>query len=191
MNIFYSCVSDSYDDEINDGRIYVNPCDRFISPRMNAKLPKIMPHKFFKDVSYTVWADSSLEFKKDPYSLIEYFNYPKVGVFYHSRTSINQEIEACKLYPLDDIKRLEYHKDKPGRLAICGVIVRKNCDEVNILNESWWSEICRGSSRDQLSFPYTLGKIATYKNVEECGSVPWLDNEFWRYIPHNKPQLYK
>ena len=41
----------------------------------------------------------------------------------------------------------------------------KNCQEVNDLNERWWQEIIKGSSRDQLSLPYTLGKIATYKNL--------------------------
>ena len=186
-NILYSCVSGGYDDKQPD-RIYIDPSDIFKTHRMNAKVCKTLSHKFFPDADYTIWADSNLMFKINPESLVEYFNYPLVGVFAHNeRETINQEIEACKKLKLDDTAKLDYHKNKSGRLCCCFLIIRKNCQEVNILNEEWWSELCCGSSRDQLSFPYTLGKIATIKEVP---NKSWNNNSFWIKTNHAKKINY-
>ena len=68
-------------------------------------------------------------------------------------------------------------------LAACGIVVRKNTETVNRLNEKWWAEICRGSSRDQLSFPYTLGTISKYIKTE------WrkpFNSKYTKWHPHNK-----
>lgn len=182
--IVYSCVSGGYDNKMSD-RLYVNPCDRFNTHRMNAKFPKVLPHKIkeLQDADYTIWADSNLKFKIDPLTLVEYFNYPKVGIFKHVRSTINSEIEACKSARLDKPDRLVYHKDRSGQLACCFLIIRKNCDEVNILNERWWAEISAGSSRDQVSFPYTLGSIATYKDLPNDN---FQNNSMWSRLAHVK-----
>lgn len=180
----YSCVSGDYDVKLTD-RIYIEPCNRFTTHRMNAKFPKILSHKIkeLEDADYTIWADSNIRFKIDPLSLVEYFSCPKVGIFSHTKNSINTEIEACKLYKLDDNDRINYHKDKGGKLACCFLIIRKNCEEVSRLNEQWWAEICAGSSRDQLSFPYTLGKIATYKTLP---NNDYNENHMWTRLPHKR-----
>lgn len=185
MNIkIYSCVSGDYDNILSD-RLYVPPCDRFTSHRMNAKLPKILSHKVkeLQDADYTIWADSNLKFKIDPLYLIEYFNYPKVGIFSHILSTINPEIAGCRRARLDKSHRLDYHINKPGKLACCFLIIRQNCSEVNTLNEAWWAEISAGSSRDQLSFPYTLGTIATYK---ELPNNNYQNNNMWQRLPHKK-----
>lgn len=185
MNIkVYSCISGGYDNKLLD-RLYVNPCDRFNTHRMNAKFPKILSHKIkeLQNSDYTIWVDSNLEFKINPITLIEYFDYPKVGVFAHTRKTINEEIKTCQSFGLDTITRLNYHIDKPGRLACCFLIIRQNCTEVNHLNEAWWAEICAGSSRDQVSFPYTLGTIATYK---ELPNNNFQNNKMWNRLDHIK-----
>jgi hypothetical protein len=180
--LLYSCVSGDYDNKLSD-RLYVSPSDNFTTHRMNAKFPKILPHKIkeLQYADYTVWADSNLKFHIDPLTFIEYFDYPKVGVFAHIRPDINDEIRACKLLKLDYPLKLDYHKDRIGKLACCFLIVRKNCEEVNILNERWWAEICAGSSRDQVSFPYTLGQIATYKDLP---SHNFEHNNMWTRLKH-------
>jgi len=178
--VVYSCISGGYDEKKPD-RLYIPPCDRFRSHRLNAKIPKILSHKFVKDADYTIWADSNLVFKIDPISLVEYFNYPKVGTFSNITTTIDQEIQANLEWGFDHPDRLEYHRGKPGRVACCFLIVRRNADDVNRLNEAWWAEICAGSSRDQLSFPYTLGTIATYKNLPNNN---FDNNRMWKRLPH-------
>ena len=38
------------------------------------------------------------------------------------------------------------------------VIIRKNTEKIKKLNLRWWEQICRFSSRDQISMPYVLWK---------------------------------
>lgn len=178
MIIVYSSVSGDYDEKIEDGRIYIEPSDKFITHRMNAKIPKILPHKFLPPHEYSIWVDSNIHLKVEPQKLIDLFENPLCGVFVHPyRTTINEEINAC--IELDSIKNLNYHKNKSGALAACGFIIRKNTEEVNILNEKWMTEILLGSSRDQLSFPYTLGSIAKMISVKN-----FIDNEYYKILPH-------
>lgn len=48
-------------------------------------------------------------------------------------------------------------------LGECNVIVRRHCPIVERFNNDWWSEICRWSFRDQISFPYVLYKTKDLK----------------------------
>jgi hypothetical protein len=179
MIVKYSSVSGEYDDKIDDGRLYIDPSDKFIMHRLNAKIPKILPHKILPSHEYSIWVDSNIHLKVEPQKLIEIFDYPLCGVFLHPyRKTINEEIEACK--NLDSEKNLIFHKDKPGLLGACGIIIRKNVEEVNVLNEKWMTEILLGSSRDQLSFPYTLGEIS--KKIQIKGS--FTDNEYFKIFKH-------
>jgi len=162
MIITYSSISGDYDNPINDGRIYINPSEKFSTHRLNAKLPKILPHKFLPKHNYSIWIDSNISLKVEPIDLLEIFDYPLCGVFYHpNRSNIDEEITACE--NLDTVHNLNYHKNKEGLLSMCGIIIRQNTPKVNELNEKWLIEILMGSSRDQLSFPYTLGTIT--KNI--------------------------
>jgi hypothetical protein len=179
MIITYSSISGDYDDKINDGRLYIPPSNKFVTHRLNAKVAKIIPHKFLQNHDYSIWIDSNIHLKVDPKKLIEIFDYPLCGVFLHpSRTTINEEIVACT--NLDSKENLDYHKNKPGILCACGVIIRKNTKEVNDLNEQWFNEIILGSSRDQLSFPYTLGTIT--KTIKLKNN--FKDNEYFKILPH-------
>jgi len=46
--------------------------------------------------------------------------------------------------------------------GVTGVLIRKHTDRVKRLNERWWAEICRGSLRDQISFPFVWNGHAAY-----------------------------
>ena len=49
-------------------------------------------------------------------------------------------------------------------------------------NNAWWSEICRWSSRDQLSFPYVLSKFPKLKiNVIEGNA---RNHPYFKYTNH-------
>ena len=171
----YCCMTGNYDNVQEDGRKYVDPCNRFKHNRLNAKVPKILSHKY-TDTKFSIWIDSNIVMKITYIELVQLFLEAnpdfEVGVFDHpARTKVEEEIATCTRHKLDEQVRLDYHKgrDSGERLAYCGIIVRRNTDLVAQYNEKWWGEISRGSSRDQLSFPYTLGKIATYLPLKPVG----------------------
>lgn len=178
----YSCMSNGYE-RIRDDRIYIPPSDKFKKGVLNAKIPKILSHKYI-DTEWSIWVDGNINFKIDPLELLDIFEYKEVGVFRHpQRSQVNQEIDICKRVKLDTPERLEYHRDNPGTLGYCGIIVRKNTATVAKYNEKWWAEICRGSNRDQVSFPYTLGQIANYKDLKGQGNVH-ESNDYYSRSPH-------
>jgi hypothetical protein len=125
-------------------------------------MPKILPHKFdLPEHDYSIWIDGNTSLKVPPEEIVEFFEYPKCGVFKHPwNRSIREEVEDCLELKLDEPEKINYHKDKTGVLAHCCFIIRKNDPTVQEYCEKWWEEIMRGSSRDQLSFPYTLGLIS-------------------------------
>lgn len=55
----------------------------------------------------------------------------------------------------------QYRKEgfpKNFGLYACGIMIRKNTSEIINFMELWYSEICKYSHRDQISFPYILWK---------------------------------
>ena len=137
--------------------------DEFDEPRRNAKIHKIMPHKYV-DTDISIWLDANMSLNISPEELAELWAYDKdVATCRHfERDCLYAEAEACKTWKLDDPKLIDaqmkrYREDgyvAGAGLSECGVIVRKHKPEINKLNELWWEEIVKGSSRDQLSFNY-------------------------------------
>ena len=160
--IAYGCVTPGYDDPPNDGRQHIAPPTRFAHPRMNARMVKLLPHKFLPPHDVSVWLDGNIIVPAGIDALLEDFAGAEVGAFAHDlRATVDEEITACAGF--DHPERLCYHAGQPGRLAGTSMLIRRNIPAVNALNESWWAELCVGSWRDQLSFPYTLGTIATLR----------------------------
>jgi len=163
--IRYSCLVGNYDNPIKDGRVYINTIDKFKANRMNAKLPKVLPHLYLPEHDYSIWIDANLELLVTNEEFIEMMGDHECMVFKHPyRNTINEEINEC--VKLDSKENVQKHRNKPGLLAACGIIARKNTETIKNLNCQWWSEICYGSTRDQLSFPYTLGTVAKYIETE-------------------------
>lgn len=141
---------------------------QFNDPNRNAKIYKILPHLFLPEHDWSIWIDSTITLLKPPESLVRLVK-GEVGVFHHwERNCLYDEAVACQT--LDDPNiinlQMERYRSKgfPAHagLAMCGIIIRKNTDKVNRLNEQWWAEICRGSRRDQLSFPYVFKDVVHY-----------------------------
>jgi len=181
--IVYSCNVGNYDNSVKDGRLYINGSNKFNSDRMNAKVPKILPHLYLSPHNYSIWIDANIELLISPKDLIDIMEDKSCMVFKHPyRDTINEEIEECRKANVD-VDNLHYHKNKDGLLAACGVIVRKNTFETRVLSEKWWAEICRGSIRDQLSFPYTLGIISKYLKTD--WEFPF-NSKYTKWNPHIK-----
>ena len=143
----------------------------FDDPVRNAKIHKILPHRFFPDADYSLWLDGSIT-ARFPFSarrLVDMFLAEHdIAVFQHSRrTCLYQEASVCHQFRLDEPGRIwkqvcRYTQEgfpANAGLAECSVVLRRHTAAVRAFDEAWWDEIMRGSRRDQISFPYVAWKF--------------------------------
>ena len=140
--------------------VFEDAYDKFVDPRRNSRIQKIMPHKFMK-CDHSIYLDGNMKLLVDPQVLIDkYLKDCDIAFFIHgARDCIYDEaIEVAKL-GLDDpeviIEQAKYYEDneygKHKGLLQGGFIIRKHNKRVERFNEAWWADYCRFSRRDQLS----------------------------------------
>jgi hypothetical protein len=94
---------------------------------------------------------------------------------HHARDCIYDEGELCARYKLDDpgtiYEQLDtYRKAGFGEhhgMGECTVLVRRHTAKVEEFNNTWWSEFCRHSCRDQVSFAYAVDRSGIKVNYIE------------------------
>lgn len=160
----YTAITGGFEPDRSDVQV-MSKYDRFLSHRMNAKIYKIMPHLFFEH-EITVYMDGNIKFNPtvDVTDFVrEFLGRNDMAVFGHPvRDCAYLEALACIYGNLDDADLIlsqmnQYRHDGfPDHygLAECGIIIRRNNAKVKRFNEAWWAQVCRYSSRDQISFPY-------------------------------------
>ena len=141
------------------------PCTAFPDPRRNARLQKIIPHKFLNS-QYSIYIDGNIALCVPAQQLVEEFLQDKdIAVFRHPyRDCIYDEAKVCARHGLDSVRILkrqtaDYKKagyPKKAGLCECNFIIRRHTPSINELNEKWWAEYCQYSVRDQLSFPFVF-----------------------------------
>jgi len=184
--LIYTSITSGKDSPRNDIKCF-GEFNKFIKPVYNAKIYKVLPH-LFMDTDWSVWVDGNITLKVPPEKLVE-MTKTDIGVFPHpDRTCLYEEGAYCMHYGIGDKDEISeqlkrYEKEgfpKGAGLAMCGILVRKHTPEMKRLCEQWWAEICRGSNRDQLSFPYVFkGKISYFpyqKNIK--------DNPYFHRVGH-------
>lgn len=153
--MIYTAVTGGKDKPRTDVKCFTK-CDKFHDPVLNAKIYKVLSHKFIDD-EWSVWIDGNLELKVSEAELIQMTAPKEVGVFTHPyRDNIYDEAEACIQEKKDKKETIEQYmaeQENSDWLGACFLIVRKNTPEVAQMNERWWAEITTGTRRDQLSFP--------------------------------------
>jgi glycosyltransferase involved in cell wall biosynthesis len=150
-------------------RINLNDTD----PVRCARFIKTHPHSLLAKYDYTLWVDGNILLKSGPlYSMIlSYMTNATPAVFrrHPARQCIYEEILKCQELKKDDFGTMYYQVQryldqgvpKNAGLFETNVIFRNNRDPlVHRFNVLWWSEIARGSRRDQLSVNYAC-RIAT------------------------------
>lgn len=152
--------------------------NKFKDPRRNAKIYKILSH-LYDDSEYSIWIDANIELKVPYREMIDLLGDKDIAVLRHpERSCLYQEADVCQQWKKDDYNLIEEQiqryikegfKEKQG-LWFCGVIIRRHTGAIKRLNEQWWAEICRGSVRDQISFPYV------FKDVVQTIDVPDFRN---------------
>jgi len=144
--------------------------DEKFAARRNAKIYKIVPELFIPGYDYYFWVDATHEVVVHPKEIIElYMKDSILGCFKHTTRNCSYEEgkEIINLglgydYPDNVINQLNkyYSEGFPLQKGLweMSVFIRKNTTEIQTLNLMWWEQICRYSSRDQISFPYCLWK---------------------------------
>jgi len=171
----------------------VKACDLFKDPNRNAKIHKVLAHQYL-DCDYSLWIDGNLTLVTPIKDLINrYLQDADIAVHIHpGRKNIFEEKEACKRMRKDDPLTLDRQIDvyrKAGfnkdLLYECPVILRRHTPAIEKLNNYWWSEICRHSRRDQISFPYVVDKLGIKVNTF-TGKVYHSPHFRWHHHDGNK-----
>lgn len=142
--------------------------DERFSNRRKAKPYKIMPELFVPGYDYYFWTDATHDVVVNPQEIIDkHLKDGNIGVFKHNQRSCAYE-EANEIIKLnyDHLNNVTNQIKEYQRLNFpfgfglfeLPVIVRKNSFETTNFNLMWWEQICKYSSRDQISFPFCLWK---------------------------------
>jgi hypothetical protein len=133
-------------------------------PRRASRHPKMMPHKYFPDVEYTIYVDGNVVLLRSPEKIVkDLLQREDVALFQHpERMCVYKEAKKCVEYKKADPEvvksQIEYYRAEgfpaDQGLTACWVIVRRNTPEVQKFGEIWWKEYLRFSCRDQLSFDF-------------------------------------
>lgn len=171
-------------------------CDKFVKPVMNAKIHKILTHKYV-DTPYIVWQDGSQILTKDPHELVKLMGDKDFAFLNHSgRKCLYDEAEACVLLGKGNVSEIaeqtkDYAKQNfPEKAGLCEMtcFIRKNNPKANAAFERWWVEVTRYSNRDQIAFPVAFKgeKWATIpgKVAYQEGQNVYSGNDYWDYTAH-------
>lgn len=166
----------------------------FADPCRNAKIHKILCHRYFPKARFSVWIDGSIRItSKTPLRqfICESLGTSDLAVFPHrTRDCVYDEAKACLLQNKDatdtivrQIARYRQEGYPPNNgMVECCVLIRRHSREMKVFCEAWHQEIMSNSRRDQLSFNY-LAKGFDLKYRVLPGTI--ADNPHFVRLPHN------
>jgi hypothetical protein len=149
-------------------------------PRRTGKIPKLLLHRLFPNVRFSIWADGKLEIVQDPYKILERFLWRTNETFaiseHYRRFDVFEEADANKAagkYSNKSIdEQVKFYKQEgmtpysKAKLPITSdvpegcVIIREHTPIANLMSCLWFNEVDRFTSRDQLSFGIVRDKLA-------------------------------
>ncbi len=195
MNIVpYTAVSNNKDTR-KDDVLVLSEYDKFVSSVYNAKIYKILPHKFL-DYDVSIWMDGNITMAVPKEKIVEdLLGDADIGLFKHYKSKdVELELYWIKYkfgrhspISAEAAKQVEHYL-KNGMTAktqmyMGGVIVRRNTPIVNQFNEAWWAEICARGQRDQLSLPMVLKEFPEMKL--KMIELNIKHNDYFTYGEHN------
>ncbi|XP_076951501.1 putative hexosyltransferase MUCI70 [Bidens hawaiensis] len=163
----------------------------YSDPRRNGKVPKLLLHRLFPNVRYSLWVDGKLELVVDPYQILERFLWRENASFaisrHYKRFDVFVEAEANKAAAKYDNASIDlqidfYRKEgltpySEAKLPIRSdvpegcVVIREHIPISNLFTCLWFNEVDRFTSRDQISFSTVRDKITSKTN--------WTVHMFW------------
>ena len=141
--------------------------------RRNARIFKILPEIFIPNYDFYFWHDSTHELILNPKEVIcdnysDFFKKNDFGFYKHPhRNNALEEAFYIKALNFDHKKiineQIKHYRNihdlsKFGLFAT-GAFIRKNNNRTRNFALMWWEQICKYSSRDQISLPYVCCKL--------------------------------
>lgn len=186
----YYCFSDNPPKESiwKIGEFYDFSIDPLFKHRMNAKLYKILSFLFAPGYDYYFWVDCTHMVQMKPSEIVDlYLKESDIAVFKHpERNCLYQEGEKVKQLNYDyHVKvdaQINYYKQmgypENNGLYELPAFVYRNTSQIRQLMMSWWENINKFSSRDQISFPYVCYKLGIIPSI-----MPGLARDFNGIMP--------
>lgn len=176
----FICFTDQQELKSEIWKIIYIPATSESDLLMNRKI-KMLPHQYLHQWEYSLYVDSNIRIKKNPYFLVDkYMGQQGIDFLvskHYLRNCIYREAVQCiKLGKGDPVAiqmQMEAYK-KSGfptawGLSENGIILRRHQQEtVQEIGEYWWSQFTKYPTRDQLSLPFSLWQNGlTYRFMEE------------------------
>ncbi len=216
--VVYTAVSDGYDvlqpvsskwkdarfvafsdnPEQGGGWEYQPLCHDYTDPCRNAKIHKILPHRYFPEADFTIWIDGCVRIiSEQSVSLLldKFLKNADLAVFRHRiRDCAYEEAGVCieRGKDLPEVierqmarYRIAGYPEAAG-LAECTVLIRRNTAATRDFCEAWYAEINQYSRRDQLSFNYTTRRL-DFRYNEMPGSI--VRNKHFLWLSHGNGSM--
>jgi hypothetical protein len=182
-------------DKLRDDILVFSEFSKFHSPVMNAKVFKLLPHKYL-DCDISIWVDGNIFLLEEPEFYVKrWLRDADMAIFMHNHafTIYKEELYLESMFKnrtpwvKDEVKRQLASYRKIGipentKLYMGGFIIRRHTPIVERFNEAWWAEVCRWSQRDQLSLPVVLKKFPDLKVNFIGGNIK--KHKFLNYNEH-------
>jgi hypothetical protein len=169
IDVIYTAIVGGKDKPRDDIKVFKG-IGRFKDPRIEARMYKILFHKFIDD-EYSIWIDGNVILDHPEEYYYKLLEDKDIAVCEHPYVvDVFQEANICIRNKLDNPKIIKeqikkYRRFEQKKHAQSTMIIRRNTPEIRKLCESWWAELCRYSVRDQISFPWIFGEKAIYLNI--------------------------
>lgn len=170
------------------------PPRKSLTPRLQAKIPKLFGWELVPNYEYYLWLDGNLSLiDEGAYLRQQIEDYDIVVLRHPTRPNIRQEVRYTRkginqqsLYMLDRyegefLKELYdlVQKDKEyvdDLLVIGGVFLYRNIPKVHEMMKEWWYYITRYIVQDQISFAYVLKKSGLRIKIleDDFSNCEWL-----------------
>lgn len=171
----YYAFVDSIDHDIHvwNQVLNYNYSNLIFSARRNAKVPKILTQSYWNHYDYIIWHDGTHQLVVNPEDIYkEYGDFDLLCFRHAQRRCLYQELNAIDKMDSPDLinQQRDFYKavGMPEYYGLyeMGCYIRKVNKNTIDFGLSWFEQVCKFSSRDQVSFPFVLWQMENRINLK-------------------------
>lgn len=160
-------------------------CDAKFAARRSARAVKLLLTNLLPEYEYTIWQDANMTLLVEPQELVRrYLTDPLASLAAHRHSPRDcvydeaRQILAIKLDSPGPVRaQMRFYRTlgypRHAGLFSTRFLIRRNLPATRSLEMAWWEQLCRFSSRDQLSLPFVIHRLGT-----RIQSIP--DGDTWK-----------
>ncbi len=170
----------------------------------SSREPKIRPHRYLSDYANSIYIDSTVHLRKDPFVLWDYLipdESAVFGGFFHSfRATVADEFSAVAEAKLDYqhtiVEQLQayrtHHAQTLNEKPVWGGVLARRHNAHSCLDamEVWFAHVLRYSRRDQLSLPLALSHLPDKQRNIILADIQLTEFHEWPVSSKPKPPGY-